>query len=143
MKYKFVDVIQDYSYSCLDELRVDLMETMRYLERTSHKCAWITVVLSRDNAKSLYDLLLTSEYNGVKLHLHPDFYEDDEMFDAKNIAITINSDSEIIVEELDTSLTCGFEFLAIDKSISEYERITERYTDDVDSSDYILRFIIE
>ena len=143
MKYKFRDIVQDYSYTCLDELRVDLMETMQYLEKTNHQCAWINIILSKYNAKSLYDLLLTSEYNGVKFHLHPDFYEDGEMFDAENIVVTINSDSEIIVEELNTSLTCGFSFLVIDKSIPEYEEITERYMGDVDSSDYILRFTIE
>lgn len=143
MKYKFRDIVQDYSYTCLEELRVDLMETMQYLEKTNHQCAWINIVLSKYNAKSLYDLLLTSEYNGVKFHLHPDFCEDGEMFDAENIVITINSDGEIIIDGLNTSLTCAYEFLVIDKSISEFEDITKRYTDDMDSSDYILRFTIE
>lgn len=142
MKYKFRDIVQDYSYTCLDELRVDLMETMQYLEKTTHQNTYINIILSKDNAKKMYELLKDSEYKGVAFHLNPDFPDDDEL-NADKVVITINSDSEIIVEELNTSLTCGFSFLVIDKSIPEFEDITKRYTEDIDSSNYILRFKIE
>lgn len=143
MKYKFTNMVQDYSYSCIDELRVDLMKTMQYLEDKSKRDAWVHIILSKDNARRMYDLLTDSEYKGVTFHAVPDFYDNDEELNADEVAITINSDSEIIVEKLNTTLTCCFKFLVIDKSIPEFERITERYTEDEDNSDYILRFTIE
>ncbi len=142
MKYKFRDIVQDYSYTCLEELRVDLMETMQYLEKTTHQNTYINIILSKDNAKKMYELLKDSEYKKVAFHLASD-YPDDEELDADKVVITINSDSEIIIEELNMALLCGYDFLVIDKSIPEYEEITKRYTDDMDSSDYILRFTIE
>ena len=142
MKYKFAKKVQDYSYCCLDELRVDLMETMQYLEKTTHQNTYINIILSKNNAKKMYELLKDSEYKKVAFHLAPD-YPDDEELDADKVVITINSDSEIIIEELNMALLCGYDFLVIDKSIPEYEEITKRYTEDMDSSDYILRFTIE
>lgn len=143
MKYKFAEKVQDYSYCCLDELRVDVLETMKYIEKECATDAWVHFITSGDNAKKMYELLVASEYKGVKLHDCPDYTNDNVFVENKNYVISVSSDSEIIVEEFDPSRTCCFEFIALDKSIPEFEGITERYTNDDDKADYILRFTIE
>ena len=143
MKYKFAKKVQDYSYCCLDELRVDVLETMECIEKECATDAWVHFIISGDNAKKMYELLVTSEYKGAKFHDCPDYTNDIVFVKNKNYVVSINSDSEVIVEEFDPSRTCCFEFVALDKSIPEFARITIRYTNDDDKADYILRFTIE
>lgn len=143
MKYKFAEKVQDYSYCCLDELRVDVLETMEYIEKECVTDAWVHFITSGDNAKKMYELLIASEYKGVKLHDCPDYASDNVFVKNKNYVVSINSDSEVIVEEFDQSKTCCFEFVVLDKSIPELARITKRYANDDDKADYILRFTIE
>lgn len=143
MKYKFRDIVQDYSYCCLDELRVDVLETMEYIEKECVTDAWVHFIISGDNAKKMYELLVASEYKGVKFHDCPDYTNDIVFVKNKNYVVSINSDSEVIVEEFDPSRICCFEFVVLDKSIPEFARITKRYANDDDKADYILRFTIE
>ena len=145
MKFKFVPSVQEYDYSCLDELRIDLIQTMDYLTKEKNRDEWVSFISSSDRAIEFFDLLKESVYNDTQFELCADyelFYEEELQSDV--VIITINPDSEILVEGLDMSLNGVMPFIMIDKSLSNYSEIVERYsTSEDDSADYILGFKIE
>ena len=145
MKFKFVPSVQEYDYSCLDELRIDLIQTMDYLTKEKNRDEWVSFISSSDRAIEFFDLLKESVYNDTQFELCADyelFYEEELQSDV--VIITINPDSEILVEGLDMSLNGVMPFIMIDKSLSNYSEIVERYsTSEDDSADYILGFTIE
>lgn len=144
MKYRYEPVVQDYEYSCLDELRVELFEILKKEKEVSGKCSWITVIMGTKRANELLDMLLKSEFDGIDMVVNEDFGIEDmeSAMTADIVALTICSDGDIIADVYDPSLYCGFEFVAVDKSIPEFEGITKRYTNDDDKADHILRFTI-
>ena len=145
MKFKFVPSVQEYDYSCLDELRIDLIQTMDYLTKEKNRDEWVSFISSSDRAIEFFDLLKESVYNDTQFKLCEDyepFYEEDLKSDV--VVITINPDSEILVEGLNMSLMGVMPFIAVDKSLSNYSEIVERYsTSEDDNADYILGFTIE
>ena len=145
MKYRYESVVQDYEYSCLDELRVELFEILKKEKEVNGKYSWVTVIMGTKRANELLDMLLKSEFDGIDMVVSGDFsIEDMELaMTADIVTLSICSDGDIIADAYDPSLYCGFDFLAIDKSIPEFEGITKRYTNDNDKADHILRFTIE
>lgn len=145
MKFKFVPSLQEYDYSCLDELRIDLIQTMDYLTKEKNRDEWVSFISSSDRAIEFFDLLKESMYNDTQFELRADcepFYEEELQSDV--VIITINPDSEILVEGLNMSLKGVMSFIMVDKSLSNYPEIVERYsTSEDDSADYILGFTIE
>lgn len=144
MKYRYEPVVQDYEYSCLDELRVELFEILKREKEVNGKCSWITVIMGTKRANDLLDMLLKSEFDGIDMVVNEDFGIEDmeSAMTADIVALTICSDGDILADVYDPSLYCGFEFLAIDKSLADYEEITERFRSADDCSKHILRFTI-
>lgn len=144
MKYKYEPVVQDYEYSCLDELRVDLFEILKKEKEVNGKCSWITVIMGTKRANDLLDMLLKSEFDGIDMVVNEDFGIDDmeSAMTADIVALTLCSDGDIIADAYDPSLYCGFNFVVLDKSLSNYEEITERFSSGDDYSQHILRFTV-
>ena len=144
MKYKYAPVVQDYEYSCLDELRVELFEILKKEKELSGKYSWVTVLMRTKRANELLDMLLKSEFDGIDMVVSGDFsFEDMESaMTADIVALTICSDGEIIADAYDPNVYCGFDFLAIDKSLANYKEITKRFRSTDDYSKHILRFTI-
>ena len=144
MKYQYAPVAQDYEYSCLDELRVELFEILKKEKEVNGKYSWVTVLMGTKRANELLDMLLKSEFDGIDMVVSADFsFEDMESaMTADIVALTICSDGEIIADAYDPNVYCGFDFVVLDKSIPEFEGITKRYTNDDDKADHILRFTI-
>lgn len=145
MKFEFAAFIQEYDYSCMDELRVDLIQTMDYLFKQKGKDAWLSIITSSDRAKEIFELLEESVYNGVQFKLFEDYEETVEKdLESEVVVITINSDCEIFTEGLNMKLSGVMPFIAVDKALSNYDEIVHRYsTVKGDSADYILGFTIE
>lgn len=144
MKYRYEPVVQDYEYSCLDELRVELFEILKKEKEVSGKCSWITVIMGTKRANELLDMLLKSEFEGIDMVVNEDFdiHDMESAMTADVVALTLCSDGDIIADAYDLSLYCGFDFLAIDKSLADYEEITERFRSTDDCSKHILRFTV-
>jgi hypothetical protein len=144
MKYQYAPVVQDYKYSCLDELRVELFEILKKEKEVNGKYSWVTVLMGTKRANELLDMLLKSEFDGIDMVVSADFsFEDMESaMTADIVALTICSDGDIIADAYDPNVYCGFDFLAIDKSLADYEEITKRFRSGDDYSKHILRFTI-
>ena len=144
MKYRYEPVVQDYEYSCLDELRVDLFETLEAERRANGKFGWITVIMGTKRANEFLDMLLMSDFNGTPMCVSDDFSIEDmkSAMTADIVALTLCSDGDIIADAYDPSLYCGFNFVVLDKSLPNYEEITERFSSGDDYSQHILRFTI-
>ena len=144
MKYRYEPVVQDYEYSCLDELRVDLFETLEVERRANGKFGWITVIMGTKRANEFLDMLLMSDFNGTPMCVSDDFSIEDmkSAMTADIVALTLCSDGDIIADAYDPSLYCGFNFVVLDKSLPNYEEITERFSSGDDYSQHILRFTI-
>lgn len=144
MKYKYEPVVQDYEYSCLDELRVDLFETLEAERKARGKFGWITVIMETKRANEFFNMLLNSEFDGVNMYVSEDFSfeETNKALISDIVTITICSDGSIIVDGYNPSLYCGFNFLVIDKSLPNYKEITKRFSSGDDYSQHILRFTI-
>lgn len=144
MKYKYEPVVQDYEYSCLDELRVDLFETLETERKASGKFGCITVIMDTNRANEFLDMLLMSDFNGIPMCVSNDFGIEDmeSAMTADVVALTLCSDGDIIADAYDPSLYCGFNFVVLDKSLPNYEEITERFSSGDDYSQHILRFTI-
>ena len=144
MKYKYEPVVQDYEYSCLEELRVDLFETLEAEKRASGKFGWITVIMGTKRANEFLDMLLMSDFNGTPMCVSDDYSIEDmeSAMTADVVTLTLCSDGDIIADAYDPSLYCGFDFVVLDKSLPNYEEITERFSSGDDYSQHILRFTI-
>ena len=144
MKYKYEPVVQDYEYSCLEELRVDLFETLEAERRASGKFGWITVIMGTKRANEFLDMLLMSDFNGTPMCVSDDYSIDDmeSAMTADVVTLTLCSDGDIIADAYDPSLYCGFDFVVLDKSLPNYEEITQRFSSGDDYSQHILRFTI-
>lgn len=144
MKYKYEPVVQDYEYSCLEELRVDLFETLEAERRASGKFGWITVIMGTKRANEFLDMLLMSDFNGTPMCVSDDYSIEDmeSAMTADVVTLTLCSDGDIIADAYDPSLYCGFDFVVLDKSLPNYEEITERFSSGDDYSQHILRFTI-
>ena len=145
MKYRYEPVVQDYEYSCLDELRVELFEILKKEKEVNGKYSWVTVIMGTKRTNELLDMLLKSEFDGIDMVVSGDFSIEDmeSAMTADIVTLTICSDGDIIADAYNPSLYCGFDFLAIDKSLANYEEITRRFRSGDDYSKHILRFIIE
>ena len=144
MKYRYEPVVQDYEYSCLDELRVDLFETLEAERRANGKFGWITVIMGTKRANEFLDMLLMSDFNGTPMCVSDDFSIEDmkSAMTADVVALTLCSDGDIIADAYNPTLYCGFNFVVLDKSLPNYEEITERFSSGDDCSKHILRFTI-
>ena len=144
MKYKYEPVVQDYEYSCLEELRVDLFETLEAERRANGKFGWITVIMGTKRANEFLDMLLMSDFNGTPMCVSDDYSIEDmkSAMTADVVTLTLCSDGDIIADAYDPSLYCGFDFVVLDKSLPNYEGITERFSSGDDYSQHILRFTI-
>lgn len=144
MKYKYEPVVQDYEYSCLDELRVDLFETLEAERRASGKFGWVTVIMGTKRANEFLDMLLMSDFNGTPMCVSDDYSIEDmkSAMTADVVALTLCSDGDIIADAYDPSLYCGFNFVVLDKSLPNYEEITKRFSSGDDYSQHILRFTV-
>ena len=144
MKYRYEPVVQDYEYSCLDELRVELFEILKKEKEVNGKRSWITVIMGTKRANELLDMLLKSEFDGIDIVVNEDFGIEDmkSAMTADIVALTLCSDGDIIADAYNPSLYCGFNFVVLDKSLPNYEEITERFSSGDDYSRHILRFTV-
>lgn len=145
MKFEFAASMQEYDYSCMDELRVDLIQTMDYLFKQKGKDAWLSIMTSSDRAKEIFELLEESVYNGVQFKLLEDYEETvEDDLESEVVVITINPDCEILTEGLNMKLRGVMPFIAVDKALPNYDEIVERYSVvEDDNADYILGFTIK
>ena len=144
MKYRYEPVVQDYEYSCLDELRVELFEILKKEKEVNDKHSWVTVIMGTKRANDLLDMLLKSEFDGIDMVVNEDFGIEDmkSAMTADIVALTLCSDGDIIADAYNPTLYCGFNFVVLDKSLPNYEEITERFSSGDDYSRHILRFTV-
>lgn len=128
MKYKFYDRIQEATFSCLEELKCDIIENLLL---TPEEFRGISIILKSDLAENLLSKLLDADINGFSLKLHPDFAEND-LSNEEYIIIDVLNDGYIFVgkADLNTYFEPDFVYLSDNMDCKWLEKFSE-YKNDI------------
>jgi len=112
MKYIQQDRFQEATFSCLEELKCDIIENLLL---TPEDFRGIAIILKSDLAEKLLLKLLDADINGFSLQLHPDF-EKDDLSNEENVIIELTNEGYIFVEKanLNTYFETDFVYFDID-----------------------------
>lgn len=144
MKYNFQSAVQNYGYSCYNELSADMLETLQYIVEQSDNFSFVTIILHKDKALKLLEQLFQSTWQDKQLEVHPDYaetYNDDLKGDV--ISISICNDGYIFADTFKMWLKDGSDFVYIDDSLDNADEIVQKYrTGEGEDfhTDYIIRF---
>lgn len=101
MVYKFPDIIQRYNFSCLEELKCDMIENvLRIKEDVEYNC--VNILLHSDLARKLYTMLLGADVNGFQLKLFEEMTNEEVtqiMTQQDYVVISITNQGTVFVEE--------------------------------------------
>lgn len=143
MKYQFEKVGQKYSYSCIEELRVDVLETLEYIMDFVNYDGWISIVASNETARKLFDGFLKSEFNGVAITVHEDCTLDEitEGLDNEIVLLNVDSEGKLFAAEY-KAYTDECSLVYIDSNLENSLAIAHHYLD-TDGVAHVLKFEIE
>ena len=120
MKYKIYPKVQNATFSCIEELKVDMVENiLRFV--TKSPC-YIEIITTRERAEQLYTKLLQADINGFCFYLSED---DDNVSVSKCfvenevVVLAVFNDGEIIIESTKHFNTSEAEFSYIDNELDK------------------------
>ena len=128
MKYKMQDKVQETTFSCLEELKCDIIENLLL---TPEDFRGIAVIIKSDLAEKLLIKLLDADINGFSLRPHPDF-ESEDLSKEENVIIELTNEGYIFVEKanLSTYFETDFVYLDIDVNSKWLQKFQE-YENDI------------
>jgi len=128
MKYIQQDRVQEATFSCLEELKCDIIENLLL---TPEDFRGIAIILKSDLAEKLLLKLLDADINGFSLRLHPDFAKDD-LSNEENVIIELTNEGFIFVEKanLNTYFETDFVYFDIDVN-SKWLHKFQEYKNDI------------
>lgn len=122
MKYKFYDRIQETTFSCLEELKCDIIENLLL---TPEEFRDISIISKSDLAENLLSKLLDADINGFSLKLHPYFAEND-LSNEEYIIIDVLNDGYVFMgkADLNTYFETDFVYLSDDMDCKWLEKFS-------------------
>ena len=125
MKYKTYPKVENAHFTCVEELKVDMIENilrfvaMKFIKQPS---CYIEIITTRETAEQLYTKLLQADVNGFYFHLS----EDDNdisvskcFADNDVIVLSIFNDGDVIIESDKYFDTSESEFTYIDNKVDK------------------------
>ena len=139
MKYIRTDKVQSADFSCLEELKCDIIENLLSLPKTEEAFEMIFVITDTSRAFELFYSLLESDVNGFNFECF-EFGElkFNELRKEDQLLITVSTDGRIWIERIYPTINLYAEFFYVDANISS---LWFRKVDD--GSNEILIFDIE
>ena len=143
MKYQRTDRVQSADFSCLEELKCDIIENLLSMiknKNTDEVFDIINIIIDKEKAFELFEKLFKADVNGFSF----DFFETgeeiklDNLKNQKELLISVSTDGCIWMEKIYPSIYLEAEFFYIDGDInSEWLRKID------DGKNEILIFDIE
>lgn len=130
MKYIRHDNVQLADFSCLDELRVDIIENLLSLPETDEVFNMIDIVINKNDGLKLFNELLKSDVNGFNFNLDGKFkmenFENEEV-----VLVTVTTDGEIWLQKIRPSIDLQSQFFYIDAGINSlwFQKVDNGYND--------------
>lgn len=116
MKYKKQETVQDTTFSCLEELKCDIIEN---LLSTPDKYRSLAIIINIDSGEKLIRALFNSDVNGFKFRFHYDFEEED-LSQERLIILELDSDGYIWIEKAHENYFYETDFFYIDADINSF-----------------------
>ena len=142
MKYKRTDRVQSADFSCLEELKCDVIDNLLSMIKNNSDDTLGIIYIIADNKKALklFEKLFKADINGFNFELFND-EEEVKLYDLKNekeLLITVFTDGCIWIQGININDYLDSDFYYIDADInSKWFRKID------DDSDEILIFNIE
>ena len=119
MKYQRTDKVQSADFSCLEELKCDIIENLLSLPKTEEAFEMIFVITDTSRAFELFYSLLESDVNGFNFECF-EFGElkFNELRKEDQLLITVSTDGRIWIERIYPTINLYAEFFYIDGDIN-------------------------
>ena len=124
MKYIRTDRVQSADFSCLEELKCDIIENLLSIikkDNSDEVFEIIYILLSKEKAFELFTKLVSSNVNGFYFEID---YEIDcetdleKLKDEKELVITVSTDGKIWIEKLYPNTGFETNYFYIDNDIN-------------------------
>jgi hypothetical protein len=127
MKYIQQDRVQETTFSCLEELKCDIIENL-LLNPEDYRI--ITIILKSDLAEKLLLKLLDADINGFSLKIHPECNEKN-LSNEENVIIELTNEGYVFVEKanLNTYFETDFVYFDIDVNSKWLQKFQEYKND--------------
>ena len=122
MKYIRTDRVQEAEFSCLEELKCDIIENLLSMieNKNDEVFDMIHIITDKEKAFELFEKLLKADVNGFKFEIS-DMGEDinfDILKNKKELLLTVTTDGKVWMEKLYPSIYLEADFFYIDNDIN-------------------------
>ena len=121
MKYQRTDRVQSADFSCLEELKCDIIENLLSLPKTDEVFNLIDIIVDKNKAFDLFKILFESDVNGFNFEIDEEFENEFNLDDLRNedtLLITVCDDGKIWIDKANINYYCEAQFFYIDANIS-------------------------
>ena len=120
MKYQRTDKIQLADFSCLEELKCDIIENLLSLPKTDEVFNLIDIIVNKNKAFDLFKILFESDVNGFNFEIDEEFENEFNLDDLRNedtLLITVCYDGKIWIDKANINYYCEAQFFYIDADV--------------------------
>lgn len=124
MKYQRTDRVQEANFTCLEELKCDIIDNLLSMiknKNTDEVFDIINIVINRDKAFELFEKLFKSDVNGFSFELFDIDDSEiklDDLKKEKELLISVSTDGKIWIEGTSYINYLEAEFFYIDGNIN-------------------------
>lgn len=121
MKYQRTDKVQSANFSCLEELKCDIIENLLSLPEVDEVFDMIFVITDTNTAFELFNSLLESDVNGFNFEIGGELgykLDFEELRKENQLLITVSTDGKLWIEKIYPEINLFAQFFYIDANIS-------------------------
>ena len=120
MKYQRTDKVQSADFSCLEELKCDIIENLLSLPKTDEAFNLVDIIIDKNKAFELLKILFESDVNGFDFEFVEEFQDELNLDDLKNeetLLITVCDDGHIWISKADFNYLYEAQFFYMDADV--------------------------
>ncbi len=120
MKYQRTDKVQSADFSCLEELKCDIIENLLSLPEADEVFKTINIIVDKNKAFELFKILFESDVNGFKFEIDEEFDNELNLYNLKNedtLLITVCDDGKIWIDKANINYYCEAQFFYMDADV--------------------------
>lgn len=120
MKYQRTDKVQSADFSCLEELKCDIIENLLSMPKTDEAFNLIDIIIDKNKAFDLFKILFESDVNGFTFEIDEEFENEFNLDDLRNentLLITVCDDGKIWIDKANINYYLEAQFFYIDADV--------------------------
>lgn len=120
MKYQRTDKVQSADFSCLEELKCDIIENLLSLPEADEVFKTINIIVDKNKAFDLFKILFESDVNGFNFEIDEEFENELNLYNLKNedtLLITVCDDGKIWIDKANINYYFESQFFYIDADV--------------------------